>query len=395
VTHKTLALLVILAACRREEVPVAPAVHAQDAVVIQAVAQPKPLPAPLPEPVTAVQAPEPVTETWAQLPDEWTRTAGKSPLRRGDRLIVGNNDGLFELTWWGKPKKQLSTHAVRAVRWWDERTLVFVDEAFVVRKFDLAMGDEHRVAVLPTEGRCRGWRWERETFYAVRLDLDREADRLCATLVGPRWCAGVPATVRRQGDETGVAVGLASQSVRRICDGTCVETGSLELIPTLDQAEEPGDSHVPVETNANATFVFQLDRKNRGRVARISRDGTARTVTRLEPPPPAFGYTWTADEPSPSGRWQALLGISDSGSGCPPRSIVVLDRQRGTLHPVTVGAWQTTPSIDGRTDPLTITANLAPGEEHSRWLPHSDVLLVGGLVLIPGVGAFRPGVVAY
>jgi hypothetical protein len=391
VTRKTLALLVILAACRREVVPVASAVHAEDAAVIQTVARPKPLPAPLPEPVTSVQVPEPVTETWAQLPDEWTRTAGKSPLRRGDRLIVGNNDGLFELTWWGKPKKQASTHAVRAVRWWDERTLVFVDEAFVVRKFDLALGVDRDVAALPAQGRCGRWRWSRDAFYSIRLDLDREADRVCATLVMPDWCGGVPRRPQRR-METTVAVGLASRSRRSVCDGSCADTGDLGQGPALDQPDEATDTHVPVESATDFPFAFQADQ---GRIVRNGRDGKPRIVTKLESPDPAPGWTWTAAQPSPSGRWQPMLGVSDTAVGCPPHLVLLFDRQRGTTHAVIAGPWQTLTVVSGSTDPAVSTAVLAVGELQPVWLPHSDVLLVGGLVVLPGLGAFRPGVPAY
>ncbi len=322
-----------------------------------------PAPVPAPVPATAPAAATPV-EDWAQLPDEWTRTAPKNVLKRGDRLIAGNRDGLFELTWWGKPKKRLSEHAVRAVRWWDERTLVYVDDAFALRKYDLAMTAERRVAQLPRQFVCKDQaplQW-----HELTLVLDREADVVC---------------VRSQVDNARVmvAAGLASRALRmrvKCPDGrtrgpkiACEETGRREETPAIDAPDEPTEAHLPLpETD----FPFRINVLSDLRLAvmRRGRDGVEHRVALLKAAPGPI---------SPSGRWQPL---NQQGGWS------LLDRTNGRLTLTQPGAW---PAPLGSNSPRNL---LIPAKGEPAWLPHSDVLLLGNLVIVPGVGGYNPGLVA-
>lgn len=393
---RALLTLVLLAACRRE--PVQPAmVHSQDAEKIEVVAPPKPVaiakPVPPPQPSTTVDVPEEVTETWAQLPDEWTRTAGKSPLRRGDRLIVGTSEGLFKLTWWGKRNKLLSRTPIRAVRWWDERTLVFLDQQWTVRTFDVALDDERAVAVLPYSGRCATWRWYRDLANGLEFALDREADRVCLTLAFQDRCEGLPADVRRKKQmETSVAVGLKSQSIVRVCDGSCIETGSLESTPGLDDPDDSLDRRVPALIESEVPYRFEGINHHAGRIVRV-RDGKDLTVAKVDLRS-TTSCIWKSGPVSPSGRWQALICSETCNQISPFRQVFVLDQLHGSLHPVQKGAWETLPVTQGTIDP-GFSADLLPGESAPSWLPHSDVLMAGEVVLIPGVGGFSPGVAAH
>lgn len=321
----------------------------------------------LPAEPSAGQAP-PVAmaaEEGLQLPDEWTRTAPKNVLKRGDRLIAGNNDGLFELTWWGKRKKPLSEHAVRAVRWWDERTLVYVDEAVALRKFDLAMATERQVARLPGQFACKDLaplEWGE-----ISLVLDREADVVC---------------VRSQVDRAQVAVaaGVASGVLRmrvKCANGrtrgpkiACVETGSRAENPAIDAPEEPTEAHLPLPDPEFPIRIEVLD-KRRLALLRRGRDGVEHRLATVMA---------TAGPISPSGRWQPLKVTN---------GWILLERSNGRFTPLQAGPW---PAPFERQAWRTALVAATAGEP--EWLPHSDLLLLGNLVVVPGVGGYRPGVVA-
>lgn len=355
--------------------------------------QPLP-PLSLPTPPTAVAAPVAVTpeSAWTQLPEELTRSAAKDVLHRGDRLIVGRDDGLWELTWWGKPKKHLTEHPVRALRFWDERTVVYLDTENTLRKLDLAVRRERPVASLPSQGRCQGRKWQLSTFDSADLSVDREADRVCVRL---RVAADCAETAERPDlPEVGFAVGLISRAVQRLCTTACIDTGTAEQAPAIDAPDESTAGHLPLPPPTEPTFSFDPQQKQ---VLRRQRDGADRRVITIDAGSSGQACSLSLGSASPSGRWALLACVRSAAEKCGDTvHYALLDTRRGTLHPLAPGPWRTlaAAAVVPATALFDSEFVVRAVDPPAFWLPHSDVLAVAGVIVIPALGAFRSGLVA-
>jgi hypothetical protein len=295
-----------------------------------------------PSPVAAAPLAGAVSPTtWVQLPDELTRGVA-SPLRRGDRLWASRPDGLWELSWWGAPVRRWREQPVRALRWWDDRTLAMVQENGQVERFDRLRRQSRVLAVLPAPVPDAAMR--------PALVADREADRLCVT----GWTSAT------------WAVGWTSAVLQAELPTPCSETG-LGAEVALD--DEQGDALAALPTTPSVrAWAWQLDGDGQLLLTRSGRVLHRHGVqARLED--------------GPGGNWQVA-----HGGGAP----LWFDRRKGRFgRPDAVGGWQEVGIRE-------VDAALATGApiHDGGWLRHSEVWLTGDAVVVPGLGRFAPGLLA-
>jgi hypothetical protein len=109
-------------------------------------------------------------------------------------------------------------------------------------------------------------------------------------------------------------------------------------------------------------------------------------------------HGYQADVGSPSGRWLVLAGDQEDGDYI-HRNVVLLDRTTGEVFPIPgepTARWPAPLAASGKRSPPRIRTPVAAtssivGETDLRWLgrsPASEILIVGELVVRPGVGAF-------
>ncbi len=321
----------------------------------------------------------PEAPTWTTLPDDLTRTA-HTPLHRGDRLFAGRDDGIWELNWWGKPKKRLNNRPVLQLRQWDARHLIGLDAQRTVAMFDLATGESHRIAGIfprsPTQDcglPCR-LGLDNAALQTWTLLLDRQADRIC--LAG--WA---------QTDHNGQWQQEHVRAVLGVTTGTWSDqdvTADCETI--LDASEDggEGDTAAAQGLSDRAPLPYYEINDASGQIMHRSKDFSTRAIAVTALAKEAGCSHVQGGPVSSSGRWQLVYCRNSPSipSSWPVR--FVLDRSHGSWHDVGDGPWRN----------WAFRQENMGGAGMDRWLPHSDVLLIDNLVLIPGFGGYRPGTIA-
>jgi hypothetical protein len=390
---RALLLLMTLTACHRAG-PQTSAQPLGDAGP-QPIAQAAPLP-PTPTPQVTGETPAPVEpspvaptpvvplplgatppEQWTELPDSVTSSVHHHLLLDGDRLFAGREDGLWELHWWGKPARQLTKLPVLAVEYETPQTLVWLARTadksgprLEVHRLDLTTHKDAKVAKLPvlhcpkvktplewgppelvatTAGVCLAWTdipWDPQ--HSVRIDID-PAGKLTQAV----WCGG------------DVQTSPGACSLAEMASGT-----DLPAEPTPDVAKLPYEA---VVMGDHATLIQHR---------RVGRPPAVNSILRSPSTP------FAPVQLSPSGRWRLLVGHEEQGDLL-HLDLLLLDRKTGQVFALKPGPW---PGALGPAELKAYPQDFQTAEhDDERWLPHSDVLLVGDLVIVPGVGAYRAG----
>ncbi|MFZ4580457.1 MAG: hypothetical protein ACOYOB_18890 [Myxococcota bacterium] len=276
-----------------------------------------------------------------------------NPLQRGDRLVVAKADGIWELYWDGQPKRRLSEKRVAAVRWLDPATLVFVTGGFQVGRLDLSSGRERDIAAIPEASRE-----PMGSYLRVVHQLGLEPDgRLRIVLAWQFDC---------QMQEKADLTGPPDRLVFTVDPGTGVVLGPHLVREPWDQivlaAKRQG--FLALESGPRgATYPYTV--RNGGYVWK---DGEQLR---------SFDFHGQVTLRSPSGRWRVYeesggWGTWDNCAG--RRKFLLFDGLTG---------------IAVERDALSRDL-----DENAFWLPHSDVLVIGQRIIVPGRADFTTGIVA-
>jgi hypothetical protein len=323
-------------------------------------------------------------DDWTYLPMDSTRSV-ESPLIGGQRIIVGRPDGLWELAWWGQPLRRIHPAPVLFARRWSDELIITLNDKGLW-KHDLQTGRSTRLARGPLALTCDGIRLRQSEHlneWPVAIELDRAHSRSCLTLTDmgqgyyPRATGSIAIRMDGGGLEKACrkddGVGLASGCSESDFPGDAASRGvsqPAELAPALYRVEDG-----VIERSARGIW---------SPVARVTRLSCGLTGSYIDVSKHLFGdddpdvprARISEDGRSPSGRWATIeCGISILA----PSRRLLFDRKTGRLSAV---------------------AGVS-GSAAVSWLWPSDVLVVrradqaGDRIVVPGVGSFRAGLVAW